>query len=113
MTTFYVATLSQYVLVEAKDETAARAAAVPGLTARYAGFGLSPDDIATRIRTVRPATADEIEFWQAHQTAVAQEQAVYLEARTGHGMHRTARGRLLATSLATRALRATTGNPGA
>ena len=76
MTIFYVATLSQYVLVQAKDESTAKAAAVPGLTAMYAGFGLSTDDIATRIRTVRSATAEEFEVWQEHQTSLARGQAV-------------------------------------
>ena len=65
MTTFYVATLAQYVLVDAENETEARTLAVPALAA------LDPGRTAPiEIRTVRPATGDEIELarWDSEQT---------------------------------------------
>lgn len=68
MTTYYVATLAAYVLVEAADETEARALARPGLeelrasTTRRAG-----SDTPVVIHTVRPATDDEIELARFHR----------------------------------------------
>jgi hypothetical protein len=58
MTTYYVATLVHYVLVEAPDEATARALAVPGLEALRSPTNTFP----VQVRTVRPATEDEIEL---------------------------------------------------
>ena len=66
MTTFYVATLAQYVLVEAEDETQARQLG----TEAIARLGRNLPII---IRTIRPATSDEIEFDRWHQEALARE----------------------------------------
>jgi len=66
MTTFYVATLAQYVLVEAEDETQARQLGTEGI----AKLGRNLPII---IRTIRPATSDEIEFDRWHQEALACE----------------------------------------
>jgi hypothetical protein len=65
MTTFYVATLSRYVLVEAATDDEARILAMPGLEALRPG---APVDI----RTVRLATDEEIAdalFHAEHLTA--------------------------------------------
>lgn len=61
MTTYYVATLSTYVLVTAASEAEARELGLPEIARLGQG--------SLNIRTVRPATADEIEFmeWDAEQ----------------------------------------------
>lgn len=68
MTMYYVATLSQYVLVDAPDDVSARE---NGLAA------LQSERVERRtpieIRTVRPATADEIEFWNWHHDMLKRE----------------------------------------
>ena len=63
MTTYYVATLACYVLVDAENEVQARQLALPALQERYAEV-LGDRDAKFEIRTVRPATADEIK-WMA------------------------------------------------
>jgi len=66
MTTFYVATLASYVLVEAADETQARElghAALVQLTGKA----------TPRIRTIRLATNDEIELSRWHQEMLDRE----------------------------------------
>lgn len=66
MTMYYVATLANYVLVDAADETDARElgrAALIELTG----------NATPNIRTLRPATDDEIDFWRWHQETLARE----------------------------------------
>ena len=69
MKRFYrVATLSRYVLVEAADETEAHQLGETALRE------LDPELMQkTTVRTVRPATEDEIEFWKWHQDLLARE----------------------------------------
>jgi hypothetical protein len=64
MTTFYVATLSRYVLVDAANEDEARILAKPGLEALRPG---APVDI----RTIRPATDEEIADARFHAEHLA------------------------------------------
>ena len=74
MTTWYVATRSCYVLVEAPDEESARRDAVPGLHDLYASVRERLGrDVSIEIHTVRPATADEIELQNWHNETVARE----------------------------------------
>ncbi len=66
MTTYYVATLACYVLVEAGNEADARElgrAALVEITG----------NAAPTIRTIRPATDDEVEFWRWHQEMLGRE----------------------------------------
>ena len=75
MTTYLVATLSRYVLVDAADETAARQMARGPLNTLLA-------DICKRtgcteeipIRTVRPATDEEIQLWKWHHEMLETEE---------------------------------------
>ena len=62
MTTFYVATLARYVVVDAANETEARTLAIPALQAVQPGR-----TAPIEIRTVRPATEDEIELMNWHR----------------------------------------------
>ena len=62
MSTFYVATLAQYVLVEAENESQARTLAIPELEKLQVG-----PNRPVSIRTVRPATDDEIELANWHR----------------------------------------------
>lgn len=72
MTTYLVATLSRYVLVEAKNEAEARRKGEPALRSLYADLREKlGHDVPIEIRTVRPATKNEIELWQWHQEMVA------------------------------------------
>jgi hypothetical protein len=69
MTTYYVATLANYVLVDAANETDARElgrAALAELTG----------NATPNIRTIRHATGDEIELSQWHQEMLAREAAL-------------------------------------
>lgn len=67
MTIYYVATLANYVLVEAPDETAARSTGLE----RLASLSSPARDINTiQIRTIRQATAEEIEFNAWHQAQI-------------------------------------------
>lgn len=66
MTTYYVATLACYVLVDAANEAAARKL---GRTAILELTGTAEP----HIRIVRPATADEIELLEWDQEKVADE----------------------------------------
>jgi hypothetical protein len=71
MTTFYVATRTCYVLVEAADEGQARELGRPGLAALYREqLGR---EVAVEIHTVRPATAKEIELQKWHDENLASE----------------------------------------
>jgi hypothetical protein len=63
MTTYYVATLAHYVLVEAAAEAEARERARPMLEElRAQASRPGADRLPVQIRTVRPATEDEIEL---------------------------------------------------
>jgi hypothetical protein len=72
MTTYYVATLARYVLVDAPDEQAARTAGRAALDALARDEGRSGP---IEIRTVRPAPPDEIELERWHDEALAREAA--------------------------------------
>ena len=70
MTMYCVATLARYVLVEATDETAAREAGMKALCELHAPEGrVAPIEI----RTIRPATDDEIELQRWHNEMLARE----------------------------------------
>lgn len=72
--TWYVATLGAYVLVEATDENEARRMAEPGLANLYANIRARlGSDAPVEIRTVRPATADEIALMDYHERMTAAE----------------------------------------
>ena len=72
MTTYLVATLARYVLVEAENEVEARRKGEPALHSLYADLREKlGHDVPIEIRTVRPATKDEIELWQWHHEMVA------------------------------------------
>jgi hypothetical protein len=74
MTTFYVATLACYVLVEADSEAEAQYRGHDALRDLYADARQrQEDDAPIRILTVRPATEDEIEFWNWHSECAARE----------------------------------------
>jgi hypothetical protein len=67
MTTYYVATIARYVLVEAADEAEARRLAPAALLA------LDPERTAPiQIHTVRLATPDEIQLQRWHNEALAE-----------------------------------------
>ena len=66
MPTYYVATLARYVLVEAENESDARQRGHAALRELDANLPIN-------IRTVRFATADEIEFERQHRLALAAE----------------------------------------
>jgi hypothetical protein len=74
MTAYYVATLSRYVLVEAASEEDARCLGRVALAALFADYR---GDLNIEIRTVRPATDQEIEFWQRHQESLDAERAIH------------------------------------
>lgn len=67
MTTFYVATLARYVLVDAENEAQARELS---LAALQRGLG---QDISAKIRVVRPATGGEIELSEWHREMAARD----------------------------------------
>jgi hypothetical protein len=71
MTTYYVATLARYVLVDADTESDARQRGCAALHDLYADDGRA--GAAINVRTVRPATDDEIEQWRWHHRMVARE----------------------------------------
>ena len=71
MTTYYVATLARYVLVDADSEFDARERGNAALHDLYADDGRA--GAAIHIRTVRPATDDEIELSRWHHEMVARE----------------------------------------
>jgi len=72
MTTYYVATLSRYVLVEAASEDDARCLGRVALAALFADYR---GDLNIEIRTVRAATGEEIKFWQWHSDSLEAERA--------------------------------------
>jgi hypothetical protein len=69
MTTYYVATLSCYVLVTAENETLARELGLPLLA------NLLGREMPITVRTVRPATSDEIALDRWHRKSIANEVA--------------------------------------
>lgn len=74
MTTFYVATLARYVLVEADDEATARVAGHAALYDLYADLRERLGrDVPIEIRTIRPATTDEIDMMKWHHEMLARE----------------------------------------
>ncbi len=74
MITFYVATLARYVLVDAADETAARVAGHAALHDLYADLRERLGrDVPIEIRTIRPATTDEIDMMKWHNQMLARE----------------------------------------
>lgn len=74
MTTWLVATLARYVLVEADDEAAARELGQAALYDLYADlrerYGR---DVPINILTVRHATDAEIDLWRWHHEMLARE----------------------------------------
>ena len=72
MSTYFVATLARYVLVEAASEAEARERGLADLHALYADLRERLGrEVPTEIRTVRLATADESELWRWHHEMVA------------------------------------------
>lgn len=79
MTIWYVATLARYVLVDAADENEARAKGRAALYDLYADVRERLGrEVPIEIRTVRPATDDEVRLMGWHNAMVARE-----AARTG------------------------------
>lgn len=75
MTTYYVATLARYVLVDANDETHARELGQVALHELYADLRAKLGrDMPINIQTIRPASEDEIQLWRWHHEMVAREQ---------------------------------------
>jgi hypothetical protein len=73
-TTYYVATLARYVLVDAETEDQARKSGQAALYDLYADLREQfQHDVPINIRTIRPATPDEIDLWTAHHENVARE----------------------------------------
>ena len=70
MTAFYVATPARYVLVDAANDAEARTLAIPALAALHPGR-----TVPVEIRTVRPATDDEIELANWHREMTERENA--------------------------------------
>ncbi len=74
MTTYYVATLARYVLVDAENEVLAREL---GRSALHKLYAEDPERIGTEvpitIRTIRPATSDEIDFEKWNREVRARE----------------------------------------
>jgi hypothetical protein len=74
MTTYYVATLARYVLVNAENETAARDLGFAALHDLYADLRQRwGEEVPLEIRTIRPATSDEIDLCKWHQQMLAKE----------------------------------------
>lgn len=74
MTTYLVATLARYVLVEAPNEAVARELGRPALYELYADVRQRLGrEVPIEIHTVRPATTDEIDLMKWHNEMVARE----------------------------------------
>ena len=74
MTTYYVATLACYVLVEARNETQARELGCAALHDLYADLREKLGrKVPIDIQTVRLATDDEMELWDWHHDMLKQE----------------------------------------
>ena len=72
-TTWLVATVTRYVLVDARNESLARERAMPLLEDLYADFREKYCNHPIVIHTVRPAADDEIELWNWHHEMLARE----------------------------------------
>jgi hypothetical protein len=72
--TYYVATLAKYVLVDAENEEQARERGKPALEELYAELRDRHPNLQVEIRTVRPATDDEIDFCHWNEEMLAREQ---------------------------------------
>lgn len=70
MTTYYVSSGFRYVLADAEDEATARTLGLEALHADLRDIGR---DAPIEIRTLRPATTDEIEKWDWFNDRLAQE----------------------------------------
>jgi hypothetical protein len=80
MTTFYVATLARYALVEAENEAQARELGRVALDEQHAELRRRLGrDVPVDILVVRPATTDEVEFCRWGEEALAQERAEKLD----------------------------------
>ena len=74
MTTYLVATLARYVLVDAESESEAERLALPVLHALNADIREKSDhDVPVVIHTVREATQEEIDLWNWHHTKLKEE----------------------------------------
>ena len=74
MTAYYVATLARYVVVEAENEAQARERGAAALHELYADVRAKLGrEVPIEIRTVRPATSDEIDMVRTHERLVANE----------------------------------------
>ena len=74
MTTYLVATLARYVLVDAGSESEAERLARPALHALTADIREKSDhDVPVVIHTVREATQEEIDLWNWHHTKLKEE----------------------------------------
>ncbi|MCA9054560.1 MAG: hypothetical protein KDA75_12025 [Planctomycetaceae bacterium] len=74
MTTYLVATLARYVLVEAADEHEARVKGQAALYDLYADLRERLGrEVPIEIRTIRPATDEEIELMRWHNDMVDRE----------------------------------------
>lgn len=77
MTTYFVATLARYVLVDAENEDQAREVGYSALHELYADLRERLDqEVPINILTIRPATHDEIELWRWHHEMLAREATI-------------------------------------
>lgn len=77
MTTYYVATLARYVLVDAENETQARELGNAALHELYADLRERlGKEVPINILTVRPATSDEMDMMKWHREMLAREAAL-------------------------------------
>jgi hypothetical protein len=78
MTTYLVGTQARFVLVEADNEDNARERGQAALHALYADISdRVRDDTPIPVRTVRPATNDEIAEWRRHDEIRDRHRAMY------------------------------------
>jgi hypothetical protein len=74
MSTYFVATLARYVLVEAENEAQARQRGQAALHELYADLRQQLGrEVPIKIRTIRLASDDEIELQRWHHQMVARE----------------------------------------
>jgi hypothetical protein len=71
--TYYIATLARYMLVEAENESQARERGKPALEELFAQLRERHSNAQVEIRTVRPATDDEIEFCRWNEVMLTRE----------------------------------------
>ena len=75
MSTYYVATLARYVLVEAESPSQARELGHPALSELYsAGRVTLGPELPLVVRTVRLASDDEIDTMRWHRESLAREE---------------------------------------